>query len=109
MQEKSYKPESELGEGQENFRHTAIHCCALLVKTRGLGRSNKKGHNSQSEKAWCGEKGEPLTRRGIWEGGQWMSKIQEKKNPIANNNTETPPIPSVNSISGPQYASGMGG
>ena len=41
--------------------------------------------------------------------GQWMSKIQEKKNPIANNNTETPPTPSVNSISGPQYAPGMGG
>ena len=38
-----------------------------------------------------------------------MSKIQEKKTPIANNNTETPPTPSINSIPGPQYAPGMGG
>ena len=75
MQEKSYKPELELGERQENFGHIAIYCCATLVKTRALGRSNKKEHNSQSERAWYGEQGEPLTRRGILRG-QWMSKIQ---------------------------------
>ena len=38
-----------------------------------------------------------------------MSKILEKKIPIANNNTETPPTLSINSIPGPQYALGMGG
>ena len=69
MQEKSDKPELELGERKENFGHTAIYCCAILVKTRGLGRSNKKGHNSQSERAWYGEQREPPTRGGIWEGG----------------------------------------
>ena len=50
MQKKSDKPELDLGERQENFGHIAIYCCAILVKTRGLGRSNKKGHNSRSER-----------------------------------------------------------